>query len=97
LEGNISTTLDFLTKSRLSDYLSSLFEALSETTTREKTFDGYMKTAEEKGVIIKKVWEIAVSATTIPLSVFTNYFTRGSRSIYIWNQHWKFCGSSILR
>ncbi len=54
LEGNISKTLDFSTNSKLSDYLSSLFEGLSETATREKTFDGYMKTAEEKGVIIKK-------------------------------------------
>ena len=25
------------------------------------------------------------------------YFTRGSRSMLIWNQHWKFCSSSISK
>jgi len=73
LEGNISKTLDVSTISKISDYLSSLFEG-SETATREKTFDEYMKTAEKKEVIIKRVWDIAVSATTIPLSIFTNLF-----------------------
>ena len=39
LEGNISMTLDVSKKSKLSDYLSSLFEGLSDTATQEKTFD----------------------------------------------------------
>jgi hypothetical protein len=47
LEGNISKTLDVSTKSKLNEYLSSLFEG-SETATRDKTFDEYMKTAEKR-------------------------------------------------
>jgi hypothetical protein len=46
----------------------------SETETQEKTFAEYMKTAEKKEAIIKRVREIAVSATSIPLSIFTNLF-----------------------
>jgi hypothetical protein len=73
LEGNISNTLDVSTKSKINEYLSSLFEG-SELATRENTFDEYMKTTEKKEVIMKSVLEIAVSATTIPLSIFTNLF-----------------------
>jgi hypothetical protein len=73
LEGNISNTLDVSTKSKINEYLSSLFEG-SELATRENTFDEYMKTTEKKKVILKSVLEIAVSATTIPLSIFTNLF-----------------------
>ena len=36
LEGNISNTLDVSTKSKLNEYLSSLFKRLSETATTEK-------------------------------------------------------------
>jgi hypothetical protein len=73
LEGNISNTLDVSTKSKINEYLSYLFEG-SELATRENTFDEYMKTSEKKEVIMKSVLEIAVSATTIPLSIFTNLF-----------------------
>ena len=60
-----------------------MFEG-SETTTREKTFDEYMKTAEKKEVIIKRVRDIAVYATTIPLSIFTNLFhQRFSKHVYL--------------
>jgi hypothetical protein len=48
LERNISKTLDDLTKSKVSDYLSSLFEG-SETATREKTFDKY-ENSRKKGI-----------------------------------------------
>ncbi len=40
-EGNISKNLDVSTKPKLSDYLSTLFEGLSDTATKEKTFDEY--------------------------------------------------------
>jgi len=73
LEGNISKPLDVSTISKISDYLTSLFDG-SGSTTREATFDECMKTAEKKEVIIKTVREIAVSATSIPLSIFTNLF-----------------------
>jgi hypothetical protein len=42
-----------------------------------------MKTAEKKEVIIKTVREIAVSATSIPLSIFTNLFQRFSKHEYL--------------
>ena len=35
LEGNISKTLDVSTKSKLNEYLSSLFKGISETATKE--------------------------------------------------------------
>ena len=47
LEGNISNNLVVSTKSKLNEYIQSLFKG-SETTTREKTFDEYMKTAEKR-------------------------------------------------
>jgi len=74
LEGNISNTLDVSTKSKLNEYLSSVFKGLSETATTEITFDDYLNTAEKKAQIFKRLLEIAVSATTIPLSIFTNVF-----------------------
>jgi hypothetical protein len=43
-----------------------------------------VKTAEKKEIIIKRVREIAVSATTIPLSIFTNIFhQRFSKHVYL--------------
>ena len=74
LEGNISNTLDVSTKSKLIEYLSSVFKGLSETATTEKTFDEYLNTAEKKAHWFERLMEIAVSATTIPLSIFTNLF-----------------------
>ena len=68
LEDNISNTLDVSTKTKINEYLYSLFEG-SELATRENT-----KTTEKKEVIMKRVLEIAVSAKTIPLSIFTNLF-----------------------
>jgi len=47
LEGNITNTLDVSTKTKLNEYLSSLFKGLPETTTTEKTFDEYLNTAEK--------------------------------------------------
>jgi hypothetical protein len=83
LVGNISNNLDVSTKSKLNEYLQSLFKG-SETETREKTFDEYMKTAEKKEAIIKRVREIAVSATSIPLSIFTNLFhQRFSKHVFL--------------
>jgi hypothetical protein len=83
LVGNISNNLDVTTKSKLNEYLQSLFKG-SETETQEKTFDEYMKTAEKKEAIIKRVREIAVSATSIPLSIFTNLFhQRFSKHVYL--------------
>ena len=47
LEGNITNTHDVPTKSKLNEYLSSLFKGISETATKERTLDEYMNTAEK--------------------------------------------------
>jgi hypothetical protein len=85
LEGNISNTLDVSTKSKLNEYLSFLFKGLSETATTEITFDDYLNIAGgKKAQIFKRLLEIAVSATTIPLSIFTNVFhQRFSKHAYL--------------
>ena len=75
LEGNISNTLDVSTKSKLNEYLSSVFKGLSETATTEETFEQIFDTAgKKKAQIFKRLLEFAVSATTIPLSILTNLF-----------------------
>jgi len=51
-----------------------VFKGLSETATTEKTSDEYFNTAEKKAQISKRLLETTVSATTIPLSIFTNVF-----------------------
>ena len=85
LEGNISNTLDVSTKSKLNEYLSSVFKGLSETATTEITFDEFLITAgKKKAQIFERLLEFAVSATTIPLSIFTNLFhQRFSKHAYM--------------
>ncbi len=74
LEGNITNTLDVSTKTKLNEYLSSVFKGLPETATTEKTFYEYLNTAEKKVHCFKSLMEIAVNTTTISLSIFTNLF-----------------------
>jgi len=50
LEGNISKTLDVSTKSKLNEYLSSLFKGISEKATKEHTLDEYMNTAKKRQI-----------------------------------------------
>jgi hypothetical protein len=47
LEDNISNTLDVSTKTKINEYLYSLFEG-SELATRENTLDEYVKTTEKR-------------------------------------------------
>jgi hypothetical protein len=51
LEGNISNTLDVSMKSKLNEYLSSLFKRLPGTATIDETFDQYLNTAEKKRIV----------------------------------------------
>ena len=85
LEGNITNTLDVSTKTKLNEYLSSVFKGLSETATTEETFEQYFNTAgKKKAQIFKSLLEFAVSATTIPLSIFTNlFYQRFSKHDYL--------------
>ena len=98
LEGNISNTLDVSTKSKLNEYLSSVFKGLSETDTTEETFDQYFNTAGKKRHRYSKVyWNLQYLQQPFLFPYSPIYFTRGSQSMIIWNQHWKYCSSSISR
>jgi hypothetical protein len=66
--------LNPLTPSRLDDYLSSLQEGLSETANKGKLFDQQMLHQKSKDCFIAEIARIALLATQIPLSIFTNLF-----------------------
>jgi hypothetical protein len=74
LDGNLSSTLNPLTASRLDQYLSSLQESLSETANKGKIFDQQMWHQKRKIQFIDEIMGIALFATQIPLSIFTNLF-----------------------
>jgi hypothetical protein len=74
LDGNLSSTLNSLTASRLDNYLSRLFEGLSETANKGKIFDQRLLNEKSKDHFIDEIVDIALSATQIPLSIFTNLF-----------------------
>ena len=76
LDGNLSSTLNPLTASRLDDYLSSLQEGLSETANKGQIFDQQMWHQKSKIHFIDEIMGIAFFATQIPLSIFTNLFKR---------------------
>jgi hypothetical protein len=76
LDGNLSTSLNPPTKAKLDEYLSTFFRGKSKTTTLGDTFDKFMKNPESKELFGAKVKEIALSATMIPLSLFTNLFVK---------------------
>jgi hypothetical protein len=66
--------LNPLTTSRLADYLSSLQEGLSETANKGKFFDQQMVHQKSKDHFIAEIACIALLATQITLSIFTNLF-----------------------
>ncbi len=76
LDGNLSFTLNSLTGSRLDHYLSRLFEGLSETANKGKIFDQHLLNEKSKDHF-DEIVDIALFATQIPLSIFTNLFHRG--------------------
>ncbi len=55
LDGNLSSTLNPLTASRLDHYLSRLFEGLSETANKGKLFDQHMLNEKSKHQFIKNI------------------------------------------
>ncbi len=63
-----------LTASKLDHYLSRLQEGLSETANKGKTFDQKMLHHKSKYQFIEDIGDIALFATQIPLSIFTNLF-----------------------
>jgi hypothetical protein len=74
LDGNLSSTLNPLTASKLDHYLSTFFEGLSETANKGQIFDQHMLHEKSKHQFIEDIGDIALFATQIPLSIFTNLF-----------------------
>ncbi len=63
-----------LTASRLDQYLSNLQEVLSETANKVEIFDQKKLHQKSKDHFIAEIAWIALLATQIPLSIFTNLF-----------------------
>jgi hypothetical protein len=74
LDGNLSSSLNPLTASKLDYHLSRLLEGLSGTANKGKNFDQHMLNAKSKHQFIDEIVDIALFATRIPLSIFTNLF-----------------------
>jgi hypothetical protein len=76
LEGNLSFTLNPLTASKLAHFLLTLPEGLSETANKDAEFDQHLGNENKKCKhgFINEIVAIALSATQIPLSIFTNLF-----------------------
>ncbi len=73
-DGNLSSTLNPLTASRLDQYLSRLQEGLSEIANKGDFFDQHLLNEKNKDHFIDEIVDIALFATQIPLSIFTNLF-----------------------
>ncbi len=63
-----------LTAYKLDHYLSRLFEGLSETANKGNFFDQHLLNEQSKDHFIAEIACIALFATQIPLSIFTNLF-----------------------
>jgi hypothetical protein len=76
LDGNLSYTLNPLTASKLDHFLLTLPEGLSETANKDEEFDQHFWNENEKCKhrFINEIVAILLSATQIPLSIFTNLF-----------------------
>jgi hypothetical protein len=66
--------LNPLTTLKLDHFLSTLPEGLSETANKDKVFDHHEWNEKSKHHLIDEIVDIALSATQIPLSIFTNLF-----------------------
>jgi hypothetical protein len=74
LDGNLSSTLNPLTASNLDHYLSFFFEGLSETANKVEIFNQHMLHEKSKHQFTEDIGDIALFATKISLSIFTNLF-----------------------
>jgi hypothetical protein len=72
LDGNLSSSLNPLTASKLDYHLSRLLEGLLGTANKGDFFDQHMLNAKSKHKFIEDIGNIALFATRIPLSIFTN-------------------------
>jgi hypothetical protein len=76
LDGNPSFTSNPLTASKLDHYLSTFFEGLSETANKGKMFDQQLMNEKSKHHFINEIVNIALFATQVPRSIFTNLFNQ---------------------
>jgi hypothetical protein len=97
MDGNLSSTLNPFTASKLDYYLSRLQEGLSETANKGKIFDQKMLHQKSKHQIIEDIGDIALLATRFPYPYSQIYSTRGLKSIQCWNQRLKYYSSSIFK
>jgi hypothetical protein len=66
--------LNSLTATKLDHFLSTLFEGQSETANKGEVFDQHVWNEKSKHCLIDEIVDIALPATQIPLSIFTNLF-----------------------
>ncbi len=98
LDQNLSFTLNPLTPSKLDNFLLTLPEGLSETANEDEEFDQHFwnENKKRKHHFIDEIVGTALSATQIPLSIFTNLFHKRLKSIQCWNQRLKYYSSSTF-
>jgi hypothetical protein len=84
LDVNLSSSPSAHVKRRLGKYLSTLLEGQSDTATKAEMFAALVNEPEHKEDFIKQITKVALSATIIPLSIFTQFFHRRfSKHIYL--------------
>jgi hypothetical protein len=69
LDGNLSSSLNPLTASKLDHYLSRLFEGLSETANKGKIFDQHFLNKQSKDHFIDEIVDIALFVTDSPIHI----------------------------
>ncbi len=74
LDGNLSPTFNPLTASKLDHYLSIILEGCSGTANKGKIFDQHLLHEKINNQFVEEIVDIALDATKIPLSIFTNLF-----------------------
>jgi hypothetical protein len=84
LDGNLSSSPSARVKQRLGKYLSTLLEGQSDIAINTEMFAALVNEPQHKEDFIKQITKIALSATIIPLSIFTQFFHRRfSKHIYL--------------
>ncbi len=73
LDGNLSSTFNPLTASKLDHYMSRILERLSGTVNKGIMCDQHLLNEKFSNRFIKEIVDIALDATQIPLSIFINF------------------------
>jgi hypothetical protein len=94
---NLPSTLNPLTTSKLDHHLARLCEGFSETGNKGKMFDQHLLNEKSKDHFINEIVDIALFATQIPLSIFTNLFHQRFEKHSMFNQHLTYCSSSTFK